>query len=94
MGTNSDASNGGPGPDGAIYAPASGSGNWTMPADKLRGGFRYLTIFLNSSVWVDLDGVSLYFTASPDMADLRVIQITFIQTTRCSIGFGMPARTR
>jgi Bacterial alpha-L-rhamnosidase 6 hairpin glycosidase domain len=71
VGTNSDASNGGPGPDGAIYAPASGSGNWTMPADKLRGGFRYLTIFLNSSGWVDLDGVSLYFTASPDMADLR-----------------------
>jgi hypothetical protein len=71
VGTNSDASNGGPGPDGAIYAPASGSGSWSMPADKLRGGFRYLTIFLNSSGWVDLDGVSLYFTASPDMADLR-----------------------
>jgi hypothetical protein len=71
VGTNSDASNGGSGPDGAIYATASGSGSWTMPADKLRGGFRYLTIFLNSFGWVDLDGVSLYFTASPNMSDLR-----------------------
>lgn len=68
IGTNSDASSGG-GTDGAIYAPVSGAGSYTMPSDKLRGGFRYLTLFLNSSGWVDIDGVSLDFTAEPAMND-------------------------
>ncbi|MDX8032656.1 hypothetical protein SK803_20775 [Lentzea sp. BCCO 10_0856] len=29
---------------------------------RLRGGFRYLTVFLSMSGWVDLTGVSLSFT--------------------------------
>ncbi len=69
VGTSSDASNGGGGADGALIAPASGPGNYTMPADKLRGGFRYLTLFLNSGGYVDLNGVSLAFTAAPGNAD-------------------------
>lgn len=68
VGEQSDASSGG-GADGAIYAPVNGAGTYTMPSDKLRGGFRYLTVFLNSSGWVDLNGVSLNFTAAPDMSD-------------------------
>ncbi len=69
VGTSSDASSGG-GADGAIYAAVAGAGSYTMPSDKLRGGFRYLTLFLNSSGWVDINGVSLNFTAEPAMSDL------------------------
>jgi hypothetical protein len=47
------------------FSGASGAGSWTMPTDKLRGGFRYLTLFLNSGGWVDVNGVSLDFTAAP-----------------------------
>jgi hypothetical protein len=71
IGPASDASNGGPQADGAIYANATGPGTYTMPAAKLRGGFRYLTLFLNSSGWVDIDRVSLRFTAAPAMSDPR-----------------------
>ena len=69
VGDGSDASSGGSQPDGAIYASVSGAGSYTMPSDKLRGGFRYLTLFLNSSGWVDIDGVSLDFTAAPNSPD-------------------------
>lgn len=68
VGNSSDASSGG-GADGAIYAAVAGVGSYTMPGDKLRGGFRYLTLFLNSSGWVDLNGVSLNFTAEPAMSN-------------------------
>ncbi len=68
VGINSDASNGGS-PDGAIYAAVAGAGSYTMPSDKLRGGFRYLTLFLNSSGWVDINGVSLNFTPEPAMSN-------------------------
>ncbi|MET0401594.1 MAG: alpha-L-rhamnosidase, partial [Cystobacter sp.] len=69
VGTSSDASNGGSVPDGALHASVSGAGTYTMPADKLRGGFRYLTLFLGTSGWVDIDGISLYFTPDPDKAN-------------------------
>ena len=70
IGTGSDASSGGGSPDGALIAavPAAG-GSYTMPTDKLRGGFRYLTLFLNSTGFADLDGVSLAFTAVPNAAN-------------------------
>jgi hypothetical protein len=67
-GTASDASSGG-NPDGAIYGAAPANSTYTMPAARLRGGFRYLTVFLNSSGWVDLRGVSLNFTAAPGKAN-------------------------
>jgi hypothetical protein len=62
VGTSSDASEIN---DGAITAPVIGSGSYTMPANELRGGFRYLTLFLQSAGWVALDRVSLDFTAAP-----------------------------
>ncbi|MGW7239312.1 hypothetical protein [Streptomyces sp. NPDC054804] len=40
-----------------------------MPTTQLRGGFRYLTVFLDTSGWVDLKGVSLGFTAAPGKSD-------------------------
>jgi hypothetical protein len=73
VGENSDLSSGAayspPGSDGAIYTTVNGATSYTMPTDKLRGGFRYLTVFLSSTGWVDLNGVSLDFTAVPDMSD-------------------------
>jgi hypothetical protein len=68
VGNSSDASSGG-NADGAIYGAAPSGGTYTMPAARLRGGFRYLTVLLNSGGWVDLRGVSLNFTAAPGMAD-------------------------
>ena len=62
VGTSSDASEIN---DGAIIAPVTAPGSYTMPANKLRGGFRYLTLFLQSSGSVELDRVSLAFTAAP-----------------------------
>ncbi|SCE21409.1 alpha-L-rhamnosidase [Streptomyces sp. DvalAA-14] len=59
----------GSGTDGALHTTVNGAGTYTMPTDKLRGGFRYLTVFLSSSGWVDLDGVSLAFTGAAGMSD-------------------------
>ncbi|MFE9880338.1 alpha-L-rhamnosidase [Streptomyces sp. NPDC005784] len=69
VGNNSDRSSGRDGEDGALYATASANGTYTMPTAQLRGGFRYLTVFLDTSGWVDLNGVSLNFTAAPGKAD-------------------------
>jgi Bacterial alpha-L-rhamnosidase 6 hairpin glycosidase domain len=67
VGDMSDNSNLGTGPDGALFAPVSGPGTYTMPIERLRGGFRYLTIFLSSSGWVDLNNIALNFSPSPTM---------------------------
>lgn len=76
VGEQSDASSGG-GADGALSASVAGAGSYTMPADKLRGGFRYLTVFLSSAGWVDLNGVSLNFTAVPGVSDPQAYQNYF-----------------
>jgi len=57
--------------DGAIYASVNSTGgtSYTMPAASLRGGFRYLTLFMNSNGWVHLSNVRLNFTPAPTMAD-------------------------
>lgn len=70
VGRTSDASNY-DGPDGALYTRVKGSGDYVIPKEKLRGGFRYVTLFMDSTGWVDIKGVSAYFTASPQMQDLR-----------------------
>ncbi|MFD9001552.1 trehalase family glycosidase [Streptomyces sp. NPDC059582] len=69
VGTSSDRSSGRDGDDGALYATAAPNGTYTMPTARLRGGFRYLTVFLDTAGWVDLKGVSLGFTAAPGKAD-------------------------
>lgn len=71
IGTTSDASNGGSGSDGAIYADVTPGSSWTMPAASLRGGFRYLTLFDASAGSISLDHVSLAISFAPDMTDLR-----------------------
>jgi hypothetical protein len=71
VGTTSDASNGGGGPDGALSADLTPGQPWTMPQDKLRGGFRYLTLFDESGGTIALDKVSLAISFAPSMANLR-----------------------
>ncbi|HEV3359013.1 MAG TPA: trehalase family glycosidase [Pseudonocardiaceae bacterium] len=68
IGQASDQSNPS-GPDGELIADVNGAGTYTMPTDRQRGGFRYLTLYLVSGGTIDLDGVSLNFTAAPGVAD-------------------------
>lgn len=79
IGRRSDNSNGGGGADGALLQPiTAGNGSYTMPDAKLRGGFRYLTLFLedsgaNGSV-VDISSVSLELSFQPTWSNLRAYQ--------------------
>ena len=68
VGLTSDASSGG-NPDGALTAAVSANGTYTMPTARLRGGFRYLTVFLKTDGWAELTGASLNFTAAPGKSD-------------------------
>ncbi|KAJ9132177.1 Bacterial alpha-L-rhamnosidase domain-containing protein [Pleurostoma richardsiae] len=78
IGEWSDASNGAfKGPDGALYANFTGPGEYayTMPDDKLRGGFRYLTVFLLSdAASVSISDVSLEIGFQPTWSNLRAYQ--------------------
>ncbi|KAG7132579.1 hypothetical protein HYQ45_009096 [Verticillium longisporum] len=89
IGEYSDSSNGnyrGPGQaliseDGALYAPVSeaagSSGNYTVPFAQLRGGFRYLTVYLltnDTAASVTLDDVSLEIVFQPTWSNLRAYQ--------------------
>ncbi len=68
VGPSSDQSNGSGTPDGAVIGPVPGASTYTVPRKYLRGGFRYLTVFLNSAGWVHLSGVSLEFSPDPERA--------------------------
>ncbi|RDW88022.1 alpha-L-rhamnosidase protein [Coleophoma cylindrospora] len=70
----SDDSNGSFGPDGALYANiTSANGSYTMPDAKLRGGFRYLSLFLltNSSLTLDVFDITLEISFQPTWSNLR-----------------------
>jgi hypothetical protein len=79
VGENSDSSNGSGGPDGAIYfniTPTT-SGFYDMPVNKLRGGFRYLTLFTtqsSSTQVVDVTDVSVEIGFAPAWPNLRAYQ--------------------
>lgn len=76
-GFNSDESNGGSSPDGALAFTVSSDtpeGSYTTPLDKLRGGFRYLSIFAltnDTSFDVSLDSVSVELAFQPTWPNLR-----------------------
>ena len=78
IGEKSDSSNGAfRGGDGAIYAAFTpGNGTYVMPDDKLRGGFRYLTLFLTTQdpVTVEVKDISLEIAFQPTWANLRAYQ--------------------
>lgn len=79
IGEWSDASNGKfVGPDGALYANFTNSGkySYTMPDNKLRGGFRYLTLFLvtNGTTTVNIKDINLAIGFQPTWSNLRAYQ--------------------
>ncbi|KAI3397992.1 hypothetical protein diail_9969 [Diaporthe ilicicola] len=79
IGEWSDSSNGKfVGPDGALYSNFTGAEavvTYTMPDEKLRGGFRYLTLFLVSeSSSVDISSIELEIGFQPTWPNLRAYQ--------------------
>lgn len=64
--------------DGAIYSRFSQAGNYTYTMDlpHLRGGFRYLTLFLltNSTASLSINDVSLEIGFQPTWSNLRAYQ--------------------
>ncbi|KAL3492416.1 Six-hairpin glycosidase-like protein [Aspergillus germanicus] len=82
IGTESDSSRGGSGIDGAVFGElnAIASGRYTMPRAKLRGGFRYLTLSLDSyapDTVLSLDKITLELSFQPTWSNLRAYQGSF-----------------
>jgi hypothetical protein len=73
----SDQSNGGSGADGFLPVAVTPQSTYVVPAAKLRGGFRYLTIGLITNGPVQLTDVTLQFTAAPAMTNLRAYRGSF-----------------
>ncbi|KAI1826693.1 glycoside hydrolase family 78 protein [Xylaria intraflava] len=75
VGRNSDSSNGNYArSDGAIYSNFSSPGqfSYVMPLENLRGGFRYLTLFLlGKNVSATIEDVSLELSFQPTWPNLR-----------------------
>ncbi|KAF4624323.1 hypothetical protein G7Y89_g13849 [Cudoniella acicularis] len=79
IGEWSDSSNGKfVGPDGYLVAEfnASGTGSYTMPDKALRGGFRYLTLFLmtTSNATADVTSITCNIGFQPTWSNLRAYQ--------------------
>lgn len=78
VGTNSDSTTGiFTQPDGALYANISETGDfiYEMPDKYLRGGFRYLTLFLQpGAVSIQIHKISLEIAFQPTWANLRAYQ--------------------
>jgi hypothetical protein len=75
----SDTSNGGfKGPDGALYGNFTSAGKQTyvMPDMRLRGGFRYMTIFLvtDGTTAVNITNISLEIGFQPTWSNLQAYQ--------------------
>jgi hypothetical protein len=78
IGYGSDSSNGMfRGPDGAVYAAVKAANEkqkWTMPTGSLRGGFRYLTIFLkdtDSTASVQFSNIETEIAFQPTWPNMR-----------------------
>jgi hypothetical protein len=78
IGRSSDNSNGGGGQDGALLhvIDSSSPNSYTMPVAKMRGGFRYLTLFLDSSsdLTLKIRRISLEINFQPTWKNLRAYQ--------------------
>jgi hypothetical protein len=75
-GPQSDLSSGRPA-DGSLSVTAAANGTYSVPPENLRGGFRFLTIGLETSGSVELSGVTLSFTPAPTLSDLRAYSGSF-----------------
>ncbi|BCS19863.1 uncharacterized protein APUU_20295S [Aspergillus puulaauensis] len=62
-------------PDGAIYAPLSnGTGTYVMPDNLLRGGLRYLSLFLPGNGSVTISNLTLEMSFQPTWPNLKAYQ--------------------
>lgn len=75
-GPQSDLSVGGH-PDGSLSANVTANGTYSVPPEMLRGGFRYLTVGLETGGSVELTGATIYFTPAPTLSDLRAYSGSF-----------------
>ncbi|RWA12372.1 hypothetical protein EKO27_g2755 [Xylaria grammica] len=75
IGSDSDYSNGGSTPDGhlTLNITESGSGSYEVPLEKLRGGFRYLTLYHSgpTSTTVNVSDILLEIGFQPTWPNLR-----------------------
>lgn len=61
-----DHSNGGNGPDGTLTTgPLTANSEHTPTPEHMRGGFRYLNVFLETSGTVEITNITLAFTPAP-----------------------------
>ena len=66
--------------DGALYSGFESAGNhsYTMEDEKMRGGFRYLTVFLlaqaNETTTLDVDSITLELSFQPNWSNLKAYQ--------------------
>ena len=79
----SDESNGGTGPDGALYSyigPRGADGDdihtqqkYVVPDDRARGGFRYLSLFTltNSSLEISVKSMTVELSFHPNWGNMR-----------------------
>ncbi|KAK9792147.1 putative Alpha-L-rhamnosidase six-hairpin glycosidase domain-containing protein [Seiridium cardinale] len=78
IGQQSDYSNGQAIPDGYLAAnlTSNGSGSYEVPLVKLRGGFRYLTLFLltDSDACITISNVSVEISFQPTWPNLKAYQ--------------------
>jgi hypothetical protein len=81
IGEWSDSSNGAfKGPDGALYTSFNSSGKYSYTTEdkSLRGGFRYLTLFLvtnsNATTSIDISTINLEIGFQPTWSNLRAYQ--------------------
>ncbi len=85
-GPASDFSNGSSGPDGAVYGTVAttSESNYTVSDAQLRGGFRYLTVFAQSSgdITIDIQNLTVEIAYLPEWSNLRAYQGYF----NCSDG--------
>lgn len=55
--------------DQILWFSPSGPGNYTVEPQHERGGFRYLSLIHNTTGSIDVEQVSVHFTAMPHFAD-------------------------
>ena len=76
----SDNSNGGTGPDGALYSNVSTDGStdyvrqkYTVPDDRARGGFRYLSLYTLSNAMLDvsIESMAVELSFHPNWGNMR-----------------------
>ena len=55
--------------DEVLWFSPTGPGNYTVAPEHDRGGFRYLSLIHNTTGGIDIERVSVHFTAMPHYAD-------------------------